>query len=158
MISIDFEEIFYEATEKNPDGQSIAYQPEAKEPMVRKYGCFLMSLIRGAGKSPRIADKVYKACKGKYFNDNCLIQDAPGLLNKLTGDSWTGGKSNAFDPNADINIAHFSNNTEDGHFVLMKGPNPKDIKMDSMGHSKAAAGGHIESWRNYYRNGGKKSA
>ena len=154
MIKLNFEEIFYESTEKNPDGQSISYQSEAKEPKVRKYGCFLMSLIKGAGKNPRLADKVYKAFKGKFFNDNCLIQDACGLLNKLTGDTWSGGKANAFDPKADICIAHFTNNTEDGHFVLMKGPNPKDIKMDSMGHSNAAAGGHIESWRNFY----KKSA
>lgn len=155
---IYFESVFREAEdiansdkedrEKNKDGRSIDYQDNAKTPQVKKYGCYLYSLIKGAHKNPKLADEKYDdyVSSGK-MNQNCLIQNPAGILNDLTGDNYRFVNTTTYDPKADIKIAKWVNGDQE-HFVLMK--DDENVKWDSIGHSKTATNGKIESWRLFY--------
>ena len=137
---------------KNKDGKSVNFQGNAKEPMVNKYGCYLFSLVNGAGEDPKKTDEYYKKFKDENkINSECLVQDPAGIASEVDKEhDYDFKKSNNYDPNADIAIARF-NNGEHDHFVQMGGPKKDDVSFDSLGHSNTVATGEIQDWRLLYK-------
>lgn len=135
----------------NKDGKSKNFQGENINPMINKYGCYLYSLINGAGENPKKIDDYYKDfLSSGEINNECLILDPAGIMSKLTDEEWSFKKSSSFDDKADVAIARFNNGSYD-HFVQMDGPTKEDVSFDSYGKSNTVATGDIKDWRLLYK-------